>query len=368
MDKIKHALESSDKVIIIIGSVFKARDISNPFTFHERSSFITDAIENEFGKGAAERVFIRYVYDSPYNEEKWVSDVRNEIFCAIWDDLRRTREAGIKNGDEDTGYDATLSEVREMIENHDSHISLRGSKGDNDSFFQAFPDIETYLTFRDRAGINATAIRKKYFSNGAISEISSLVPKNVSAFLEKGLNTKEYQRLAQEYIYVKNEEERWASENGHRYGNTFVTTDAVVLCAGHILLVKRRSRLGEGLLALPGGYVNNDETIVDGMLRELREETGIKVSERVLRQNIRETSVFDAPDRSVRGRVITHAHSIRIALNPDSQDLPRLKGGSDALYAEWVPVANLARLREKLFEDHFHIASYFLRFESNDSR
>jgi bifunctional NMN adenylyltransferase/nudix hydrolase len=64
---------------------------------------------------------------------------------------------------------------------------------------------------------------------------------------------------------------------------TFVTVDAVVVQSGHVLLVKRKAMPGAGLWALPGGFLNQEETLLDGAIRELKEETKIKVPVPVLK-------------------------------------------------------------------------------------
>jgi bifunctional NMN adenylyltransferase/nudix hydrolase len=121
-------------------------------------------------------------------------------------------------------------------------------------------------------------------------------------------------------------------------------------------MIRRRAEPGRGLWALPGGYVNAniDKSVEAAMLRELREETQIKVPTPVLRGNIVRSRVFDAIDRSPRGRIITHAFHIQL---PDG-DLPKIKGSDDADKARWVPIAEIKS--EETFEDHFEIISHFL--------
>lgn len=64
-------------------------------------------------------------------------------------------------------------------------------------------------------------------------------------------------------------------EDGGSSSFRHVVTDAIVERDGKILLARRAVRLTEGgKLALPGGFLNRDETASVGMLRELKEETG----------------------------------------------------------------------------------------------
>jgi bifunctional NMN adenylyltransferase/nudix hydrolase len=102
-------------------------------------------------------------------------------------------------------------------------------------------------------------------------------------------------------------------------------------------------------MALPGGFINVRERVVDGILRELREETKLKIPEKVLRGSIQKVELFDAVDRSLRGRTITHAALIELPAGK----LPPVKGSDDAKKAVWVPLSSIRE--EDMFEDHYHI-------------
>jgi bifunctional NMN adenylyltransferase/nudix hydrolase len=115
------------------------------------------------------------------------------------------------------------------------------------------------------------------------------------------------------------------------------------------LLVKRRVAPGKGLWALPGGFLNQNERLEDGVVRELREETKLKLAEGTLRGSIAHFEVFDAPNRSLRGRTITNA--FLFALN-DKPQLPKVKGADDAEEARWFPLDIVDAMGSVLFEDH----------------
>jgi bifunctional NMN adenylyltransferase/nudix hydrolase len=119
-------------------------------------------------------------------------------------------------------------------------------------------------------------------------------------------------------------------------------------------MIKRRASPGKGLWAAPGGFLNQAERIEDAAIRELREETKIKVPAPVLRGNIKASHVFDAPNRSLRGRTITHAYLIELPAG----ELPKVKGGDDAEKAKWIPLNELDE--SVCFEDHYAIVQYFL--------
>ena len=223
---------------------------------------------------------------------------------------------------------------------------------------------------------------EKYLASGVISGIGEVyAQKLVAVFgdttleaLEKAATSTESaipEKLVQEALDVTGKtwhnikegiveylEKYKKQAAAYPYPIIFVTADAVVMQAGHVLMVQRGADPGNGLWALPGGFVDatGDRTMEDAALRELREETGIKVPEKVLRGSIRGNHVFAAPDRSQRGRTITHA--IHIALEDGEWNLPKVKGSDDAARAKWIPISRLNS--EEIFEDHYDIIQYFL--------
>ena len=103
--------------------------------------------------------------------------------------------------------------------------------------------------------------------------------------------------------------------------------------------------------------MNVTETAREAAVRELVEETRIKLSKETLDRCINSWRVFEDPHRSQRGRTITTA--FRIELRPDTE-LPKIKGSDDAASAAWVPIANLRR--EAMFEDHYDILETMVPF------
>ena len=127
----------------------------------------------------------------------------------------------------------------------------------------------------------------------------------------------------------------------------FATTDAVVftVMGGElkILLVKRKYPPFQGRFALPGGFVKKEESLEQGVARELEEETGVK--------NIFLEQIGSYGDvrRDPRGRVITTAFLALI----DGEKV-KLHSSTDAELAKWHAVSDLPELafdHEKIISD-----------------
>src|SRR5690606_21030253 len=129
----------------------------------------------------------------------------------------------------------------------------------------------------------------------------------------------------------------------------FVTVDLVVTWQQKVLLIRRGREPGKGLSALPGGFIEVEETLFASALRELVEETGLRLEPEASRQWLRGSAVFDAPGRSQRGRVITHAYYF--ALDDDAR--PDVRAGDDAADAWWLPLGKLAAHEDRFHDDHF---------------
>ena len=107
---------------------------------------------------------------------------------------------------------------------------------------------------------------------------------------------------------------------------------------------------------MPGGFIEQRETVYQSTLRELREETQLDLPEPTLQQALREVAVFDHPERCLRGRTITHAHYFDLG----GGELPAVSAGDDARAALWAPINQLPSMEERFHDDHFHILDQFL--------
>ena len=131
--------------------------------------------------------------------------------------------------------------------------------------------------------------------------------------------------------------------------NAAITVDLVVLTVVRheltVLLVRRAAPPYRGRWALPGGFVHDDEDLLDAAGRELEEETGLES----VRGHLEQLATYGAPRRDPRGRVVTVAY---LALVPG---LGTPTAGSDAAAARWAPVAEAAQDSRRLAFDHHRI-------------
>ena len=316
LEIIKRATALCEQLVIITGSAAQPRTYKNPFTSAERAQMIKYA-----AGGLSMLISIEENQDTIYNDQAWA--VRVQALVA-----KHT-----KPGDK---------------------VGIIGHKKDDSSFYlDMFPQwgFENVELIEFLSAVN---IRDLFFKRDVnMSFIKGVVPESTFEFLTKFKDTPEYEQIIREREFVINYKKQYASLP---YPPIFSTADAVVIQSGNILLIKRRAEPGKGLWALPGGYVNanTDKSVEDAAIRELREETMIKVPAPVLRGSIVRSKVFDAIDRSPRGRIITHAFYIQL---PDGE-LPKVKGSDDAEKARWVPIAEVKS--EECFEDHYEIIQHFL--------
>jgi bifunctional NMN adenylyltransferase/nudix hydrolase len=317
---IKMGLENVEELIIILGSCNVAKSIKNPWTAEDRQEMILGCLSS----AEKDRVIFLEASDYLYNDNRWLTAVQKQV---------------------------------DEVTDGETDIVLLGEQKDRSSFYlKMFPQwkhldaMETHFI----PGLDATKIRELYFTNG-VQDIRSLglVPDAVYRFLYDRMQRDGYLELCQEYEFVQKYKAAW---NNAPYAPTFVTVDTVVIQSGHVLLVKRKGYPGKGLWALPGGFLNQHERIEDAALRELKEETVIGIPRDELRKMIVDRQVFDHPDRSTRGRTITHAFCINLG----NGKLSRVKGSDDAEKAFWLPLKEVSAKENMFMEDHSHIISYFV--------
>lgn len=329
LEIVKQGLEIAEKLIIVVGSCNGSRTIKNPFTFEERKEMILKSVpETRYGQ-----ISIVPIRDYYYNDNAWFAEVQSAVAMAM--------------------------------DNEGSTCLLGTYKDASSWYLNSFPQWD-FIPFRPTYH-DGEKIREMYFNKPElrgdfedkastdviIQDIEGFVPSSVYTTLKTFSTTPDYMNLIKEFLHIQQYKESWSKAP---FPPTFVTTDAVVIQSGHVLVVRRKFNPGKGLFALPGGFVKPTEKIRDAALRELKEETGIKVDKLILDSRIVYEQVFDNPGRSLRGRTITHAFCIKLK----DGELPQVKGNDDASTALWMPLMDVAKNEDKFFEDHAHIIYHFI--------
>lgn len=318
------SLKVAERVLVIFGSAFQPRTYKNPWKVDEREEMLSLALKE---RGVhMDRVIFRSNVDTRYTDGAWLIRTHNIVNNVL---------AGIE----------------------DPKIVVVGHKKNEDPstfYLDMFPQWDR-LDHQLMESLDATDIRAHYFQENAnLNFLTGVVPPAIIKYLTEWRNSEGFETVMAERDFSVKYKKPY---NGLPYDIIFSTADAVVVQNAHVLLIKRRALPGKGLWAFPGGFVNarSDKSVLDAAIRELREETGLKVPVPVLIGNIKEEKLFDAIDRSSRGRIITTAFHIEL---PNGTDLPKVKGMDDAEKAQWIPIADVKS--DQCFEDHFEILEYFV--------
>lgn len=131
----------------------------------------------------------------------------------------------------------------------------------------------------------------------------------------------------------KEDQEFVKTYDDSKYAKPSVTADMVIFARGseaehlEVLLIQRGRPPFRGQYALPGGFVNPDESVDDAAARELKEETGVDCG------CLEQLRTFSTPGRDPRRWVITCAYLALVEKSEIS-----VKAGDDAKAAEWFSV------------------------------
>lgn len=310
------ALQSVKKLIIVIGSAKIARNTKNPFTAEERQQIIQNMLEQ--AGIAKSRLLFLHVRDYFYNESLWLSEIQKGV---------------------------------QSFTQGSTDITLIGHLKDESSYYlRSFPAWE-FLPTHVVSSLSATQVRNAYFED-RMDDVSSMVSTSILKFLQEFKQTAEFTELQAEYSYLKEYRAAWKDSP---YPPVFVTTDAVITRSGHVLVVRRAGFPGRGKLAMPGGFLEPKETLLESCIREVQEETGLSQG-LDLKAYVHAQAVFDYPDRSQRGRTVTHAFHFDLGIG----HLHDLKAASDAADTFWMPLSEALAQPEVFFEDHHAIIEHFL--------
>lgn len=321
------AINIADKIQILVGSSFQPRTPKNPFKFSERKEMIMNSLRSSI-KSADDTVDVHPLLDFKYSDNSWIANVQKVI-----------------------------SDQHPNIDDND--ICILGYDKDDSSWYNhAFPkwkfiSLSGFVKHGNHP-IDATKVRELYFE-GHLDFIEGAVPPAVFEYMKNFQGLVDYADMVNEHKFYKDYHKSWSNAP---FVPVFQTTDAVVIQGGHILLIQRGFSPGQGLWALPGGFINPKERLEDCVIRELTEETKIKIPEVILRKSITHNERFDHPDRDLRGRTITEAFLIE--LDGGNGELARVKGSDDAKRAKWFKLSEINNMTEVIYGDHSHIIQTML--------
>lgn len=317
------ALAQAPLCVVVVGSAHSAASPKNPFSFDDRKAMIEQALRPD----ERERVRVVPVRDY-YNESRWATAV----------------EAAVAS---------TMGTHKPTL------IALLGHfKDESSSYLKAFP--RWHLQSVPRQGdIDAAQVRKVLFElpaealDKALALYAGQLPATTLAFLLQWIHKPAWDAMRLEATTIAHYKSLWRDAP---YPPVFVTVDVVVVCQARVLLIQRGHAPGKGRYALPGGYLDQQETTWQSALRELLEETGLSADAIHAEKCLGGQHVFDHPARSLVGRIITHVYYFDLG----ERSLPAPTAGDDALSAEWFPISQLLQLEDRLHDDHFMILDHFL--------
>lgn len=321
---VKNASEVSKNILILVGSSYRPRSWKNPFKFNERKDFIMKSCsEMDINLG------ILPLVDTLYNDRTWATNVRAAVNIYI-------RNQGFSSVD-------------------DCEVILTGYEKDNSSeYLKWFPEwswMPMNGVNHNNKLINAKDFREDlFFGDGSdLEKYGKAESQNALKWIES--NPKQVDIVREEAVF-SNKYKQKTKEAEVIFGHPIPinTADPVVIQSGHVLMVRRGVSPGKGLLALPGGHINRDETAFEAAIRELYEECRLNMPKGAMRGRFKKSKVFDHPERSERGWVRTEAFLFELE---DKATLEKVKGGDDAALAVWVPINEITP--DEIFEDHFDI-------------
>jgi 8-oxo-dGTP diphosphatase len=138
------------------------------------------------------------------------------------------------------------------------------------------------------------------------------------------------------------------------YKNPTPTVDVILERESKILMVRRKKEPYKDHLALPGGFVNEGETVEEAMKREAMEETSLEV------HPLEILGVYSDPKRDPRKHIVTVVF-VGIIVSGD------LRANDDAASIEWIQLGSIEQLQQqKLFAfDHAQILQDYRQWKSS---
>ena len=305
---IEHALERYAKVCLLIGSANVSRSARDPFTAAERADMIRAALSSHISNG---RLTLTPLPDVIYDDPAWV----RALVSVLGSDAADIHMAG---GD---WARAVLKTERPDWPHH------------------ALPPLP----------VTDEQVRTHFLSDDR-EEVSALCPASVCDWLATFRRGRNFPDLQAEARYIQEYKASWQAAP---YEPIFVTVDSLVTHRDRLLVVRRGGMPGRGLHALPGGFIDTGEWLLQSAIRELQEETCIAVGGKpASASDLRSWQsapprTFDWPLRSARGRTITHLFRFDCPADKEVS----VTAADDAAGVEWLSWDETEP--QTFFEDHW---------------
>jgi bifunctional NMN adenylyltransferase/nudix hydrolase len=319
---IHRAFQEADNVIVVIGDTGCRPDFRNPWTFEERKTWIEGIWES--AKTEHQSIVCVQVEDAPYDDATWVQSVRRAVAAVL------PTDAGKR--------------------------VLVGHKKDASSFYlDLFPEWQ-FVEVAPQHTAGATFIRELFFREKDFKRVGNMLNGTVyKSIMNMGVGR--FEELETEALAIHAHDLEWHSDGAMQYGVQHVAVDLLLYSDTHIALIERGGDVGGGALALPGGFVENTERLIEAALREAKEEIGFDYPRSAFpAHGIGVMIPFDHPRRSMRGRIFTNVLPVYVANHTKVE----LKAGDDAKKVDWYKRADLQSLKRRFFSDHWHIIDILL--------
>lgn len=293
---IRQAATYCDNLTIILGSANRGRSIKYPFTLAEREDYIRKCLPDVNLK-------FSYIFDY-YDDMKWLNALTYIV-----------------------GGEGTL-------------LNFNKADGSSDWIDSCFCKTFSLNGTFESTPYSATTIREALYKE----EDHDIWKDNVSPPMYRWLIQDNYHiinDMVKEYNFCEN----YKKDHKGPYGDiNHVASDVLMIVKDSIVLIERKSDVGVGQLALPGGFLNSsDESWLEGAKREVEEETNIDLSNHSSIKN----EIFDQLSRSSRGRIITRCYMF----NLEEEDVADMKAKDDAKDVRLVPFKDITE-NLALFADH----------------
>jgi len=321
MAMVKQALAQAGSVLVVFTAADLSRSNRYPWSVEEREAMARAAMEADSAVDS-DRIRFLHVFDHLYRDDLWRNRIVGDVTTAIAADGANPATAAI----------GVLAAPREI-----------GGR--------RIASLKPWTIISPAAQPNDITLTAA-FLNG-MARWREQVPSAVAGLMETFSATPVFADMAEEQVFVEKYLKSWSVAP---YPPILVVVDTVLVHSGHILLVERGVAPGKKQWALPGGFVEPDEYLIDAALREVREETGFSEDDQTMLTWLQARFSFEFPTRSARGRAITTGFYFSLP----GTDLPPVTGSDDARHAQWMPVERLPEIRTEIFEDHASIVEYFL--------